>query len=786
MRPALITASLTALVLGLPGSPAPPVTSRPAAQEQSPDKTLSPYFWVRSESGEADQLPLKSTTVSAAISGVIADVKVAQVYRNEGRRPLEAVYVFPGSTRAAVYAMTMQVGSRTIQARIRAKDVARQEYEAARAQGQRASLLEQQRANVFQMNVANIQPGDEIRVELSYAELLVPEEGTYRFVYPTVVGPRYSNARADEAPASEKWVANPYLQEGAKSPSTLSLEVRLMAGLPIARIGCDTHRHLLTWQGKEEATLRLDPAEKLGGNRDVVMSYELAGKQVQSGLLLARGKDENFFLLMVQPPKRISPAQVPPREYVFIMDVSGSMSGFPIETSKALMARLVGQLRSQDRFNLEVFENGSALWSPGGSQPATPENLQSALAFVRSQSGGGGTEILSALKRALALPRTEGFSRTFVIATDGYISVEPQVFQEIRAHLGSANLFAFGIGSSVNRLLIEGMAHAGMGEPFVVADPGQAPEQAERFRQYVSSPVLAQVKASFRGFQVYDVEPPQLPDVLADRPVICFGKWRGEPKGDILVTGQGGEGIFSQTFHVGLSPVTASPQALGLLWARHRIQLLSDFAGLAGAESQRQPITDLGLKYGLLTDFTSFVAIDSEKTSGQPSERVVQPLPLPQGVSNLAVGAPPPMSVGMSAKLSSAGAPAPMLRVEERQMKAALEPNAPRKAETGTAQDATRVRRVVGPITTPTPDLPLEALRTALERKLREPALAALLGTLPPGTPLELDVDSRGTLTAVRIQWTSQAATDLEQALKGWRIPGWTRKIGANLRTTLN
>ncbi len=172
-------------------------TAVSAQQAEFADKTLSPYFFVKSDDPAVDQLPLQSTSAIVNISGVIADVEVTQGYKNEGERPLEAIYIFPASTRAAIYGMKMIIGERTINAIVRTRDKARHEYELAKQQGKSASLLEQQRPNVFQINVANIMPGDVVRVELSYTELLVPADRVYEFVYPTVVGPRYSNQPAD-------------------------------------------------------------------------------------------------------------------------------------------------------------------------------------------------------------------------------------------------------------------------------------------------------------------------------------------------------------------------------------------------------------------------------------------------------------------------------------------------------------------------------------------------------------------------------------------------------------
>ena len=518
-------------------------TAGSAQQKESDDKTLSPYFFVKSEDPSVDRLPLKSTSAVVNISGVIADVKVTQVYKNEGSHALEAIYVFPASTRAAVYAMKMTIGERTINAKIKKRDEARQEYEQAKQQGKSASLLEQQRPNVFQMNVANIMPGDLVKVEMSYTELQVPTDKVYEFVYPTVVGPRYSNQPASEAPSSDKWVQNPYLPEGEAPTYAFDISVNIAAGMPIQKLFCTSHKVYVNYHGNASASIDLEPTEKAGGNRDYILKYQLSGEQVESGLLLYQGGKENFFLLMLQPPKRVTLAQIPGREYIFIVDVSGSMYGFPLDISKKLLKDLIGNLRPADRFNVVLFSGGSTVMSES-SVPANAGNITRALNVIDNQHGGGGTELLPALKRALLLPRPEGFSRTVVIATDGYVNVEEEAFDLIRNNLASANMFAFGIGSSVNRHLIEGMAHIGLGEPFVITKPEEAPAKAAAFRKLIESPVLTRVKVDFGRFDVYDVEPASIPDVLADRPVVVFGKWRGRPEGTITLSGQTGETVL--------------------------------------------------------------------------------------------------------------------------------------------------------------------------------------------------------------------------------------------------
>jgi Ca-activated chloride channel homolog len=623
------------LILAVIIAAANPSHARP---EGDADQTLSPYFLVKSHDPEVDHLPLKSTKAHVNISGVIADVTVTQVYKNEGHDPLEAVYVFPASTRAAVYGMKMTIGERTITAKISEREQARQDYNQAKQAGKSATLLEQHRPNVFQMNVANILPSDLIQVELKYTELLIPTDTVYEFIYPTVMGPRYVDRPDHEAGSSDTWTANPYLHQGEPPTYVFNIDVDISAGIPIQDIACDSHKTGINYKGPDFATVTLDPSEKQGGNRDFILKYRLAGGKIETGFLVFQGKEENFFLLMMQPPKKVVKNRIPSREYIFIVDVSGSMHGFPLEVSKKLLRDLIGNLRPTDTFNVLLFAGGSQMMSEQ-SMPATPENITHAINIIDGQRGGGGTRLLPALEKALCLPKTQGFSRSIVIATDGYVSVEEQVFDLIRNNLGRANMFTFGIGSSVNRHLIEGMARVGMGEPFVITKPEQASEKANRFRKLIESPVLTEIKVDFGRFEAYDVEPPTIPDVLADRPVIVFGKWRGKPRGIISIQGLTGDHAFSKKVDVsGITPLQTN-SALRYLWARHRIALLSDYNTLNKQDERSEEVTQLGLTYNLLTAYTSFVAVDTQiRIQDGQAVTVKQPLPLPQGVSDYAVG----------------------------------------------------------------------------------------------------------------------------------------------------
>jgi Ca-activated chloride channel family protein len=621
------------------------------AQKQTSDKTLSPYFWVKSKDSKADQMPLKHTEANVSIAGTIADVVVTQVYKNEGKEALEAIYVFPGSTKSAVYAMTMTIGKRRLVAKIEEKNKAREQYETAKEEGKTASLLEQINPNVFQMNVANIMPNDEIKVELRYTELIEPTEGVYEFAYPTVVGPRYSEAPADAVASTDKWVANPYTKEGKAPQYSFDFKAVLNAGLPIQDITCISHKTDIMFAGKNLAKLSLDKKEKEGGNKDVVVRFRLAGGQVETGMLvyegenavasaeevMSTGESEKFFMVMMQPPKAPTENQIPPREYVFIVDVSGSMHGFPLGVTKELLKNLIGKLRPIDKFNVMLFESSNQMLSPESMQ-ANQANIDKAIEVINQQRGSGGTRLLPALQNALAFKESEGFSRSFVVVTDGYVSVEKEAFDLIKNKLNEANLFAFGIGSAVNRYLIEGMAHVGQGEPFFVYNEAEAGKIAQKFQKYVEHPVLTRINIKYEGFEAYDIEPATVPDVFAERPIIVYGKYRGKANGKITISGISGNQKYSKTFQVSEANAEKT-QAIRYLWARNKIRNLNDYNRLYPSNEQVKMVTNLGLKYNLLTEYTSFIAIDDEvRNKTGKIETVKQALPLPEGVTNYAIG----------------------------------------------------------------------------------------------------------------------------------------------------
>jgi Ca-activated chloride channel family protein len=736
-----------------------------------PGRSLAPYFVVRGDGGgEVERLPLEETRADVQVAGVLAQVTLTQTFRNSGRKPIEAVYVFPASTRAAVHAMRIRVGARTVEAHIARRADARAEYEAARQDGKRAALLEEERANVFTMSVANVMPGDRLVAELTYSELIVPEQGVYELVTPTVVGPRYTGG-AD--PAKDRWAARPTLHQGEAAPYRFGFTAHLETALPLRGVESPSHALRVDRRAPTSADVALAAPGEGGGDRDVVLRWRLAGDRVEAGVLLfPAGPQGGWFLAQVEPPARVPAAAIPPREYVFVLDVSGSMHGFPLDTAKALMAKLLPRLRPEDSFNVVFFSGGSRVLSPGRSLPATPENVQKALAVFGSMGGGGGTELLQALEAAYALPRADRrTARSVVVVTDGYVTVEAPAFKLVREHLDEASCFAFGIGSSVNRGLIEALARAGQGEPAVVLSPADAAAAADRLARIVEAPVLSHVQVRFDGLDARDVLPGHLPDLLAERPVVVLGRYEGAPRGRVVVTGESARGRFERALEIDPAAARAEHAPLRVLWARRWVELLDDEHHLAPAKELEEAVTDLGLSHAILTRFTSFVAVDSEVVNrGGQATRVDQPLPLPQGVSDLAVGGAPRMAAKLSrgfASLGGAGAAAP-------NAPHAAPVQARREAEHDRAAEA-RAQPEEKPRKTPPAAVVLRESARGVDRTpaLRDAALAALGELARGGTAgtflLRLHLGADGKVTKVEVLSTHEAAVRaaLERRLVG-------------------
>lgn len=596
--------------------------------------------------------PLKHTAVKAQISGFLVRATVTQEFENPFPEKIEAVYTFPLPQNAAVDDMTMIVGDRTVRGKILQREEAEAVYEAAKTRGQTASLLNQERPNVFTQSVANILPGEQIKITISYVETLKYEDGAYEFVFPMVVGPRYvpgnptgakGNGFApdtDAVPDGSKITPRP-APEGMRAGHDLSLDIDIDAGVPIDFLNSKSHEVAIERRDERRARVRLKDLATIP-NKDFVLRYDVAGKKIQDALLTHPSDKGGFFTFIVQPPERVTAEDVTPKEIVFVLDTSGSMNGFPIEKAKEAMKLALDNLYPYDTFNLITFAGDEHVLFPE-PVPATRENLRKAQAFLESREGSGGTEMMKAIRASLDPSDSQKHVRIVCFMTDGYVGNEMEIIGEIQKH-SNARVFAFGIGSSVNRYLLDNMAKYGRGEVEYVSLTDDGSAAARRFHERVRSPLLTDISIDWNGIPVADVYPKIIPDLFSAKPVILSGRYSGNGKGTIRLRGKMAGRDFVREIPVDFSS-TESHDVLATLWARTRVDDLmsQDFNGAQRGNIQpdvKQSIVQLGLDYRLMTQYTSFVAVEEMiVTDGGKPRRVDVPVEVPEGVNrNTAYG----------------------------------------------------------------------------------------------------------------------------------------------------
>jgi len=595
--------------------------------------------------------PLKHTAVRGEISGFLSRVTVTQEFENPLKEKIEAVYAFPLPRAAAVDDMTMAVGDRTVRGKVLRREEAQAVYEAAREGGQVASLLDQERPNIFTQSVANIMPGERVSVTISYVETLKYEDGAYEFSFPMVVGPRYVPGSpvgkqgggfapdTDRVPDASRITPRP-AGEGVAAGHDLSLELALDAGVPIDSLRSATHEIDVDRTSPSAARVRLrDGAVR--PNKDFVLRYDVAGQKISDALLTHRDGRGGFFTMILQPPERVTAADVMPKELVFVLDTSGSMSGFPIEKAKEAMKHALEGLYPQDTFNLITFAGDTSILFPE-PVPATPENLEKAKRFLETREGGGGTEMMKAISAALDPSDSQAHVRIVCFMTDGYVGNDMEIVGEVKKH-PNARVFSFGIGGSVNRFLLDKMAEEGRGEVEYVGLNDDGSAAARRFHERVRNPLLTDIEIDWGGLPVADVYPKRIPDLFGVKPVVITGRFTRPAGGTARLRGRMQGVNFEREVNVWLPEAEPRHDVLATLWARTRVEdLMShDYQGLQqGTMSPdvRASITSLGLEFRLMTQFTSFVAVEEMTiTDGGRPRRIDVPVELPEGVSEAAV-----------------------------------------------------------------------------------------------------------------------------------------------------
>jgi Ca-activated chloride channel homolog len=621
-------------------------------QAAPPSQTLSGSLGIIGKDGSLKgDCPLKHTEVRGAISGFLARVTVTQVFENSAPNAIEAVYTFPLPQNAAVDDMTIQVGGRTIRSVIKKREEARAIYEKAKATGHTAALLDQERPNIFSQAVANILPGEQVSVTISYAETLQYADGSYEFVFPMVVGPRYIPGKATGeqaggwAPDTDKVPDASRITPNVAPPETraghvISLELAIDAGVPIQKLRSTSHKIDIERTAIGFAKVKLQNEGEIP-NKHFVLKYSVAGEQIGDAALshwVPEGAaDGGYFTLILQPPARVPESDITPKELVFVLDTSGSMSGFPIEKGKELISRALDELYPGDTFNIITFSGDTQILFPEPVFPSA-ENIRLAKDLLHGRQGGGRTEMMKAIRTALAPSDSQDHVRVVCFVTDGYVGNDMEIIGEVHKH-PNARVFAFGIGNSVNRFLIEGMAKAGRGDSEVVMLNDKADEAAHRLYERLRSPLLTDLSIDWRGLPVADLYPQRLPDLVDGKPLVVTGRYTMPSKGNIRLRGKRAGEDFVREIPVALASGGDQNNVLAGFWARRRIDDLmsQDWAGAQSGNMKpdvQKEITQLGLDYRLMTQFTSFVAVEDRVVTkdGKP-QRVEVPVELPEGVS---------------------------------------------------------------------------------------------------------------------------------------------------------
>jgi len=586
-------------------------------------------------------LPLKHTDVKGQISGYIATVDVTQQFHNPYDEKIEAVYVFPLPQNAAINEFIMTIGERRIRGIIRERKEAEEIYRQARSQGHVASLLTQERPNIFTQKVANIEPGKAIDVNIKYFNTLAYVDGWYEFVFPMVVGPRFNPpgctdgvgavARGKAGISGQKTEVQ-YLKPGQRSGHDISLAVDIDAGVTIEQLVCTSHVINNSSPARDKRTVKLSSLDSIP-NKDFVLRYKVAGSTVKSALVTHRDQRGGFFTLMLYPPENLSYLKRAPMEMIFVLDCSGSMSGKPIAKAKQAITRALKKLQPGDTFQIIRFSNNASKLGPN-PVPATPANIRKGLAYVESLKGSGGTMMIEGIKAALDFAHDPKRFRLVSFMTDGYIGNETEILAAIHQRLGASRIFSFGVGSSVNRYLLDRMAKLGKGAVAYIGLDDSAGEVVDEFYDRISHPALADVTIDWGDMQVTDMYPGRIPDLFVGRPVILTGRFKGSSSSTTIhVKGKVGDMTQDIPIAVDLEDSAATHAGIACVWARKKIETLGSQAAYDTNPDLPGEIRQVALEYGLMSAYTAFIAVDSSrKTAGDHGITVAVPVPVPDGV----------------------------------------------------------------------------------------------------------------------------------------------------------
>jgi Ca-activated chloride channel family protein len=641
------------------------------------EHTADPDAGLGAVATSRGNLPLDAVDIRAAIAGTSASVELTQGFRNPFDVPVEATYIFPLPDRAAVTAMRMECAGHVVEATLKERSQAREDYDRAIAEGRRAAIAEEDRPDVFTMRAGNIAPGERVTVRLTLAQPLPYQDGEVTFRFPLVVAPRYIPgsplggtpagdgvaADTDAVPDASR-ITPPVLLPGFPNPVRLTISVDIdPAGLPLAGVRCSLHATAEEAGTGGRTIVRLRPGERL--DRDFILRLAVAGRErVATSLVLTpdpgEDSEQGTFTLTLLPPDGDGGRR--PRDVALVLDRSGSMHGWKMVAARRAAARIVDTLTSADRFAVLCFSTAIEQWPDltDGLAEATDRNRFRAVEQLARTDAGGGTQMLEPLERAVRLltgaadpeaagePAADGSrDRVLVLVTDGQVGNEDQILHRIGPLLtGVVRVHVVGIDQAVNAGFLSRLAGAGRGRCELVESEDRLDEAAARVHRRIGAPLATALALAADGLQIVPgtTAPSLLPDLFPDGPVTVAGRWRGRPGGTITVRGTTADGA---PFEKKVLAAAGGNQASTANWARVHLRDLEDrYASLAGHDSAElgrleQQITDVSLRYGVLCRFTAFVAADSRVvTDGGAPHRVTQPVELPAGWGRAGPGFP--------------------------------------------------------------------------------------------------------------------------------------------------
>jgi len=621
-----------------------------AAEGPQPNEMQSGNLLLRMESGYTTAT-LLNTDVQMSISGLVARVSVRQEFRNTSTDWVEGIYVFPLPDKAAVDRMRLHIGERFIEGEIQEKEQAKKTYEKAKKAGKKASLVEQQRANLFTTAVANIAPGELVVIEIEYLEDVRYEEGQFSIRFPMTLTPRYVSGSALPDRLGSGWapdtdrVPDASLitppQVSSSKGHQLSLTANVNAGMPLEIIASRYHPVSITEEsnGKDQNRYSVSlRAATVAMDHD----FELLWRPIPSAAPRAMSfvetiKGKPYYLLMVMPPdqQELSVATLP-RETIFIIDTSGSMHGVSIQQAKRAVQLALKGLKAGDMFNIIEFNSvTTSLYRE--SKVVTTQSLLAASNFVKHLQANGGTEMRPALSRALESPPAEEHLRQVVFITDGSVGYEDELFSMIEDRLGDARLFTVGIGSAPNSWFMRKAAQAGRGSYTFISALHEVEEKMHGLFMKLEQPQVINIEVEWPSSIVSDSFPSAIPDLYLGEPLVVKVEATGKLRDNDSVRISGNSSAGAWAANVPLADIPESP-GVAALWARARIGELMDIERRhPQPEEIRAGIVQTALTHHLVSKYTSLVAVD--KTPARPlndplnSEQVPNLLPYGQSMN---------------------------------------------------------------------------------------------------------------------------------------------------------